>query len=221
MAQDDAEITGPLLNVDRLVFLIDGVFAISLTLLVLDLRLPDENGAPLSQALRALIPRLALYLFAFVTIANQWAIHHRTFRLVRHADYRLVMLSLVNLLFITLIPASAAIVGGHFREPLAAACYSVNGLLLCLSGSLVWAYIAANSHLLAEDADPRYLVGIAQVWLYVAIGFGLALGIGFLNVYAAYAVWVLWSPLVSVWWTRKRKELESLQPGGSPAPSEG
>jgi uncharacterized membrane protein len=220
MAQDHPETTRPLLNLDRLAFLIDGVFAISLTLLVLDLKLPDESGAPLAEALRSLIPRLAIYLFAFVTIANQWAIHHRTFRLVRHADSTLVTLSLVNLLFITLIPASAAIVGGYFREPLAAACYSVNALLLCLSACAVWAYVAVNGHLLAEDADPRILVGIAQVWLYVAIGFALALLIGFLNVYAAYVLWVLWSPPVSVWWAWRRKKLES-EPAGTLAPGEG
>lgn len=199
----------PLLDLDRLIFLIDGVFAITLTLLILDLRLPDEDALDLSQALLALMPRLAIYLFAFVTIANQWAIHHRTFRLVRHGDGRLVILSLANLLFITLIPVSAGVVGGHPSEPLAAACFSINSLLMCLSAWAVWAYVGANHHLLAEDADPHVLKGIATVWLLVAVGFGIALFAGFFSAYLAYAIWVLWSPPISIWWARKRRQLST------------
>jgi uncharacterized membrane protein len=196
-----------LLELDRLVFLIDGVFAITLTLLVLDLKLPEQSEGSLLQALQGMLPRLTIYLLAFATIANQWSIHHRTFRWVRHADQRLVQLSLINLLFITLLPATAAIVGGHPGDRLAAACFSVNGILLALSAWAIWEHVAARNHLLAEDADPRLLSGIARVWLYVALGYGLAIGAGLLNVYAEYALWVLWSPLVTLWWARRRQQM--------------
>jgi uncharacterized membrane protein len=198
-----------LLELDRLVFLIDGVFAITLTLLVLDLKLPGESPGTLSLELRALLPRLAIYLFAFATIANQWAIHHRTFRLVHHADNNLVVLSLVNLLFITLLPASASIVGGHPLEPSAAAIFGINGLLLCLSAWAVWAYVAANNQLLAENTDVHILSGIGMVWLYVGLGFGISLIAGVFSVLAEYAIWLLWSPVISLWWMRKRRKLEA------------
>jgi uncharacterized membrane protein len=206
--KDNPPATPQLLSLERLVFMIDGVFAISLTLLVLDLKIPGQSQGSLLQALRALLPRLAIYLFAFATIANQWMIHHRTFRLVRQADSRLVVLSLVNLLFITLIPASAAIVGGYPREKLAAACFAVNGILLCLSAWAVWVYVAGNRSLLAQDTDPRILTGIGLVWLSVALGFAISLIAGLFSVYAEYAIWLGWSPLVSLWWTRRRRLLE-------------
>jgi len=199
-----------LFELDRLVFLIDGVFAITLTLLVLDLKPPAESLGSLSAELLLLLPRLAIYLFAFTVIANQWSIHHMSFRLVHHADNSLVLLSLVNLLFITLIPASASIVGGQPVEPGAAAIFSVNLLLLCLSAWAVWAYVAANSYLLAENSDVRVLKGIGKVWLFVSLGFVVALIAGQFSVILEYALWVLWSPVVSIWWARERKRIGGL-----------
>jgi uncharacterized membrane protein len=198
-----------LFPLDRLVFLIDGVFAITLTLLVLDLKPPPDTLSSLESSIQQLLPRLAIYLFAFSTIANQWAIHHRTFRLVRHGNSTLVVLSLVNLLFITLIPVSAAMVGRYPLDPLAAAVFSINNLLLCLSAAAVWAYVAAQRQLLAEDTDTRILRGIAVVWLAVGLGFAVALAAGRLNVYAEYAVWLLWSPVVSLWWGRRRRSFDA------------
>jgi uncharacterized membrane protein len=75
-----------LVSVDRLVFLIDGVFAITLTLLVLDLRPPQT--VDLRRGLMDMLPRLGVYLIAFYAIANEWVIHARTFRLVKQADSR-------------------------------------------------------------------------------------------------------------------------------------
>lgn len=146
-------------------------------------------------------------MFAFITIANQWTIHSRTFRLVQHGDSNLVALSLANLLFITLIPASAALVGAYPTAVGAADVFAVNSLLLCLSAAVVWWYVAANRHLLAEDADPRILTGIALVWALVALGFLVSIVVGLWSVYAEYALWVGWSPVVSYWWFRRRREL--------------
>lgn len=199
---------------DRLVFLIDGVFAITLTLLVLDLKLPESSEGDLALALRGLLPRLLIYLLAFAAIADQWSIHHRTFRLVRHANGRLVQLSLLNLLLITLLPASSAVVGGYPGNSLAAAVFSGNCFLLSLSAAGVWAYVAANGRLLAEGADVRILHGITRVWLLVALGYLLAFSLGFINAYLAYALWFLWGPVVTLWWARRRAQMAQLPVGG-------
>ena len=115
-------------SVGRLIFLIDGVFAITLTLLILDLRPPDVAAPYLASGLRNMLPRLAIYLLAFFTIANQWAVHFQSFHHVRYTNMTLVWLSLANLLFVTLLPASTALVGQFPYEPLAAASFSVNSL---------------------------------------------------------------------------------------------
>jgi uncharacterized membrane protein len=195
---------GPqLLDLDRLVSLIDGVFAVALTLLVLDLKLPSHDG-DLPHALREMLPAFLIYLIAFASVGGYWTIHHVTFRHVRHGNGRLVVLSLVNLLFITLFPVSASIMGAHPLDPLAAACLSANSLLYCVSAWAVWSYAAANRRLLADDLDRQPLERVARIMLLVGIGLALAIPLAFLSVSLAYAVWILWPGIAATWVHRRR-----------------
>jgi uncharacterized membrane protein len=74
----------------RLTFLIDGVFAVCITLLVLDLKLPDGNSNMVS-ALKNMMPGFLVYLIVFTSIAGYWTIHHRSFHRIVHGDSRLVI----------------------------------------------------------------------------------------------------------------------------------
>jgi len=215
MPDESPQSRNSLLTIDRLVFLIDGVFAITLTLLILDLKLPVESSSSLESSLKEMLPRLAIYLFAFATIVNHWVIHHRTFRFVKRTDTTLVLLSFVNLLFITLIPVSAGIVGSYPLQRLAAGIFAINSFLLCLSAAAIWAYVAAHHQLLAEDTDRRILRGNAIVWSLVGFGFAASLVAGQLTIYAEYVVWLLWPRLVSIWWNRRIRDLDSNPPQGA------
>jgi len=198
MRQANSTSPALLLSLERLLFLTDGVFAITLTLLVLDLKLAPERMDHLGQALVDLAPRLAAYFFAFVTIANQWILHHRSFRLVQHANNRLVLYSFAYLLFVTLIPATTAVVGGAPTDPTAAACFSANTLLLCLVAWAIWSYLANAKQLLTPEAEPQLLLKIARVWRYVSVGFAVSIVAGFISVYIAYSIWVVW-PFTARW----------------------
>ena len=188
----------PFLSLERLLLLTDGVFAITLTLLVLDLKLAPDRVDHLGQALAGLLPRLAAYLFAFVTIANQWILHHRSFRVVQHADNKLVLYSFAYLLFVTLIPATTAIIGGAPNDPVAAACFSTNTLLLCIVAWAIWSYLAKTKQLLISEADPQLLRKITRVWRYVSLGFAVSIAAGFISVYIAYSIWLIW-PFTARW----------------------
>ena len=196
------EIAIQLLDLQRLLFLTDGVFAITITLLVLDLKLPAGPRQDLPLSLLGILPRFLVYLFAFVTIANQWIFNHRIFRNVRHADGRLVLLTFGYLLFVTLIPFTASLIGGYPAAPLAAACFSVNILFLCLAAWAIWSHLGQAPHLLSESAASSALWQTARVWLYVASGFVLAIPLGYASVYLAFAIWLIW-PISGVWVMRR------------------
>jgi uncharacterized membrane protein len=199
-------------SLDRLVFLIDGVFAITLTLLVLDLRPPVTGTADLSQGLMGMLPRLGVYLVAFYAIANEWVIHARTFRLIKHADSRLAWLSIANLLFVTLLPASTALVGRYPFEPLAAACFSANHFLMSASVASVWRYVYKNRVSLASETDALLLRGMATVWFRASLGFIVAVPLGYVSTYVSFAFWVFWPYLVTTWWFRRRRALAMRVP---------
>jgi TMEM175 potassium channel family protein len=203
-----------LMDLDRLTAFIDGVFAVALTLLVLDLKLPSDTG-DLPRALREMLPGFLIYLIVFGSVAGYWTIHNLHFRRISHGDARLVVLSLVNLLFVTLYPVSASIVGAHPLEPLATVCLSANSLLYCLSGWAIWSYAAAHRQLLTQEADRWPLQREARIMLLVAASLGLAIPLAYLNVFLVYAVWILCAPIAAWIGIRARgKKQSSRFPGG-------
>ena len=197
-------------NLERLTFLVDGVFAITLTLLVLELRSPESSTDALPASLLAMLPRLYIYLIAFYSIANHWIVHQRTFRHITDGDTTLTWLTILGLLFITLIPASTAIVGRFPTEKLAAACFSVNSFLQALTGWLFWAYVLKNHQRFARDSDARMLTITTQVWFIIALGWLVSILLGFLNVYFAYVSWIVWPNLVGIWGNYQRRNLQAV-----------
>src|SRR5512140_3206696 len=85
-------------NMSRLEALGDAIFAFALTLLALDLRLPAIEPSALAQAMLALIPRLVIFVFTFLAIAQEWDVHQRTMMHIAHADGVFVWLYLLSLM---------------------------------------------------------------------------------------------------------------------------
>ncbi len=197
-------------NLERLTFLVDGVFAITMTLLVLELRLPESGAANLRDSLIAMMPRLDIYLIAFYSIANHWVVHQRTFRHITSVDTKMLWLTILGLLFITLIPASTAIVGRFPGEKLSVACFSAISFFQALSNWLFWAYVVREHKQFAANSDPRLLTITTEVWFIISIGWLISILLGFVNVYIAYASWILWPNLVAVWGNHKRRVLGNI-----------
>jgi uncharacterized membrane protein len=198
-------------NLERLTFLVDGVFAITMTLLVLELRLPDSGAVGLKQSLLAMAPRLYIYFIAFYSIANHWVVHQRMFRHITAADTAMLWLTILGLLFITLIPAATAIVGRFPNESLAVACFSANSFLQALSSWLFWVYVTKHQGEFASNSDPHMLAITSQVWCIISVGWLVSIVAGFLNVHAAYAAWIVWPNLVGLWGSYKRNQLRVAQ----------
>src|SRR3954447_18961903 len=99
------------LSLGRLIAFTDGVFAIAITLLVLNF---DEPSGPDSEILHQLTdqwPSVLAYFLSFAVIGRFWLVHHRVFATVRGVDSGLVMLNLVYLAFVVLIPFTTEVLG--------------------------------------------------------------------------------------------------------------
>ncbi len=129
------------------------------------------------------------------------------FRHITSIDTNLLWLTILGLLFITLIPASTAIVGRFPAEKLAVACFSINSFLQGLCSWAFWAYVVKHCKQFAVNSDSRMLTITTQVWLIISLGWLLSTGLGFVNVYAAYISWILLPNLVALWGSRQRKLL--------------
>ena len=93
---------------DRIVMLSDGVFAIAMTLLVLDIRLPDNpsGSTTVLKALIALSPKIISYVISFIMIASYWSMHRRIMHHLQRIDASFIQLNVLLLFFVTALPIS-------------------------------------------------------------------------------------------------------------------
>jgi uncharacterized membrane protein len=192
---------------ERLSFLIDGVYAITLTLLVLELKPPDVTAADLVAGLFNLLPRLFVYLIAFYSVANYWLVHQHAFRHITKINSAMAWLLILGLVFITLMPATTAIFGRFPEQPIAIALFSVNNFFQAFVSYLFWAYSTKHHHQVASRSDPQWLTINAQVWLLISFSWLAAMALIFINPLATYASWIVLPNLIALWASRKRRTL--------------
>src|ERR671939_1894780 len=148
-------------RLDRLLALADGVFAISLTLLAIELALPeaaaDLHGQALLSALLGMWPKLLSYVTSFTMIAVFWQAHHRLFLQVRRYDGILLWLVFLQLGCIAFFPFPTAVVGEHVGNPVAQEFYYATLLVNGLVWALVRWYATAGHRLGARNLSSRDL----------------------------------------------------------------
>ena len=124
----------------RIVAFSDGVFAIAITLLVLNLGVPEHiRHDDLWPVLRDQGQDLFAYALSFAVIGRFWVVHHRFFGDVTGFDGRLIALNLFYLAWIVLIPFSSQVLGDHASDEAAVILYAVNLIGVLLSGTLMFA----------------------------------------------------------------------------------
>ncbi len=145
-------------GIDRLLTLTDGVVAIALTLLVLQLQVPvthalenhPESASVLWKALDVDVPELTSYLVSFLVIAQFWMVHHRVLRGMRGHSEGLAWRNFGFLLALTLMPFTSDLIGRYGSNPVAITLFGLN--LVAISLSTQWIYLYAAHHDLVVDA---------------------------------------------------------------------
>ena len=141
------------MSTGRLEAFSDGVLAIAITLLVLDLRLPDEPDRPLATLLADRWPSYLAYVVSFVVIGIMWVNHHALFRRVAQVDRALLFLNLGLLLFVAALPFPTAVAADGLRRGgrdanVALFTYSVTLVFVAVAFSAVWTYIVRTPGIL-------------------------------------------------------------------------
>jgi uncharacterized membrane protein len=176
----------------------DGVFAIAVTLLVLDIHVPrlDEgaNESALWHALRHQWPVYLAYATSFATILIMWVNHHTIFRCVRRTDHALLLLNGVLLACITLVPFPPDLLAEYARRDgrhVAAACYAGTFVLIAISFNLLWRYVAHHGRLLHEDINPEFLRSYSRSYLFAPPLYLTAFLAAFINVALTVGICIL------------------------------
>ena len=184
-------------EVERTSFFSDAVFAIAITLLALELRVPEiptdpASGQELAAKLLEEWPRFVSFVLSFWLVGSYWIAHHRHFRYLRGYDRRVLVVNLLFLMWVVLVPFSTSLLGEYGHLQIAANIYAANGALAGLTLYWLWRYASRDPRLVdATKGDPREMKYNELRDLVVPIIFLISIGISFVSVHAAEFSWLL------------------------------
>ena len=200
-------------ELDRLIFFSDAVFAIVMTLLVLEIRVPEVPpslaAAEVPIKVLALGPKFFSYVLSFLVIGTYWIAHHQTFRYVQSYDRRLLWLNLLFLLSISFIPFPTTLLGEYGQLRFTVIFYAASVGLARLLLALEWLYIIKSPIRTADDLDQRLARFHLLRSLAIPAVFVVSIGISFLSVPLAIASWVLMFLADALAWRLQRRRLRS------------
>ncbi len=137
---------------ERLIMLCDGVFAIAMTLLVLDIKL-DVQGGDINAALGALSDKIIVYIITFFVIAGYWNEHRQLMKMVRRMNTPFIRLTFLFLAFVTFFPITLSIVmdSGHFAQVIIIYMLVMAGCGFSIA--VLWWYARGQHRLIDADSD--------------------------------------------------------------------
>jgi TMEM175 potassium channel family protein len=193
------------LGLERIVFFSDAVMAIAITLLAIDLKVPEMDAsvaiAELPKQLASIGPSFMTFFISFIVIGIYWISHHRYFGYIKRYDTRLMLLNLVFLFFIACMPFLANMLGRYVFVPIAMIAYTIAVAALGLAMGLIWRYASKNHRLISADLDD-HTIRMNNIRLFVApVIFLAAVPFAFVSSTAVILVWWL-SPLAVIAATR-------------------
>jgi uncharacterized membrane protein len=148
-------------QLERLILFSDAVFAIAITLLVIEIKIPEITREELTEqklllGLRHLVPKFIGFLISFLIIGQYWTVHHRLFGYVINFNNRVLWLNMLFLLAIALMPFSTGFYSEYAAMPVVTPVifYTCNIAALGIMNFLMWRYLSNPRHELTENLSP-------------------------------------------------------------------
>ena len=170
----------------------DAIFAFSMTLLAVDIRLPEIAATTeLPSELLKLMPRFLSFLITFWIAASYWIGHHRVFGLIKKHDRRLIYLNLLFLMFITLLPFSTNLLGRYTTEQIVVV---IGALVFAATGTalgLLWIHASSGHRLVEEELSSHFIRNLTLRLFAAPIIFLISIPFSFLNPLYTMLMWLI------------------------------
>lgn len=182
------------LSKERIVAFSDGVIAIIITLMVLDIHFPKiEEGLSAHEIWRhlsAMLPSVIAYMISFYGLGVFWVNHHHFFHMVKHSDRNLLWLNLNLLFWLSLIPLPTSYLAEHYNEAEATTLYGGVMFVGHASFGLLFAY-ASRTGLILEKYNKKRIKQIVLKIILSCVLWLVAIGLGYISTYLSYALVLL------------------------------
>ena len=184
----------PLMSLNRFEAFSDGVFAIAVTLLVLEIKAPDLSQATSSEAITKLwqvFPHILSYITSFIVIGVLWINHHALFHFLKRVDRAVLVINLLLLMCVAFIPYPTALIGEYGSSLPVVVFY---GLSLALTGFIynaLWFYVV-HRYIKSEGLIHQRSIRKATIWsLSYPISYLIASGLAFVSLNLSLVLYVL------------------------------
>lgn len=156
MVDEDFKTEAEMRDKSRLEMFVDGVFAIAITILVLELQVPALQYSNLAvfHYIAEIIPEIFGYFLSFFLLAVFLNTHHRQFRFIKETNANFWWANILLLSFISMVPFSTSLLTGFGGILTAVIFFNLNMLLAGLSLVIIWKY-AQKANLIKEDTEPE------------------------------------------------------------------
>ncbi len=192
MEEQRSEVSAAL---ERLIFLSDGVFAIAITLLVLEINVPEIPAAlqeaQLPGKLFGLWIPIATYALSFIIVSVYWMTHQRIFHYIRRSDNVLIWLNVLFLLCVAFLPVPTKVLGMYGDHQAAVIFYVGSLTVTALFIILLWGYATSDHRLVDKHLDPSLIRHHMQRALIAPLIFVLSIGLSFISPYLTEVSWLL------------------------------
>jgi uncharacterized membrane protein len=170
------------ISFERIVFFSDAVFAIAITLLVLEIKVPEigeqaghaiksASELEMQVALINLLPKVTGFIFSFMIVGMLWFDHHRIFQYIRDYDSKLIWRNLIFLLFVAFVPFPTALFSEYIRSKTAFILYALSFALPAILKYFLWSYaVKHREKLLVPGIGDERIKRISRRMWAVPIG---------------------------------------------------
>lgn len=176
------------LGFERVVFFSDAVFAIVITLLVLEIQPPELetlSEAAIAEGLLGLVPNIIGFVTSFAIIGVMWVQHHQIFRYIKAYDGALLLRNLVLLLCVSFVPFPTALFSDYYWSRIAFVLYAASFASVALAKLWVWSYVVRRPGLLAEGTDEQTVRRISRRSLSIPLACVVAVLVSFVSTWLA------------------------------------
>jgi uncharacterized membrane protein len=179
------------MNKFRLEAFSDGVFAIVITLLVLDIRLPEVSYAELPHALEMIFPKIISYVLSFAVIGLYWMGHHYYFRLLEKTNGVFIWLNILLLLLISFIPFPTSLLGTYQFQTIPVLMYGVNLLAVNVVSMIMLVYLRRRPELAVPDLNSRVVKNFWRLFVITNGTYVIAIALSFFIPFLSYSLYLL------------------------------
>lgn len=167
------------------------MFAIVITLLILDIHTPDVDPTSLGAALFKLLPQLFAYILSFFVVGLYWHAHHHVSVQVKQVNSAFIWLNLLWLLFVSVLPFPTSLLGRYPLQAWPLTIYGFNLILVNLTGFLILFYLKNHPELCALPISSANLRAQVPIYAIVNSIYAITIGLAWFLPWLSYGIYIL------------------------------